>query len=191
MKQKIDLKLILLFISISILLATISGGEFTNNTMISSINNVVLYLLLFGCIIFAENTISNNKRGVYLSKKENIVLAVVSVSYLLIKTVLMIIFETLFIGSYIVIIVLIILRYILLSAYINYLLSINQDNHNIKQILLNELFITLIIAVLLLLLSITVNITNVPLKESLNVLIISITIVLPYIIKFKSKTHHR
>lgn len=183
MKQKIDYKVILLFISISILLITISGGEFTYNTTISSIYDVILYLLLFGCIIFIENIISNNKRGVYLSNIENIVLIIVSASYLLIKNILPVIVELLFINNDVSIIVLIILRYILLSSYINYLLLINQENCNIKQIMLNELFITLIVVVLLLLLSITANITNILLKDTLNILIISIVIVLSYIIK--------
>lgn len=183
MKKKIDYRIILLLISISIILVAILGGELTNNTIISSIFDVVLYLLLSGCIIFVENIISNNKRGVYLSIKENIVLIIASVSYMLIKTALMIIVKIPYIDSYAVIVILIVFRYILLSVYINYLLLINQDNHSIKQILLNELFITLIFAVLLLLLSITINITNVSLKNALNALIISAIIVLSYIIK--------
>lgn len=183
MKQKIDYKVIILLVSISILLTTISGGEFIDNTIISLIYDVILYTLLFVCIIFVENILSNNKRGAYLSIKENIVLITVSVSYLFIKNILPVIVELLFINNDVSIIVLIILHYILLSAYINYLLLINQDNHNIKRIMINELIITLTILVTLLLFSVAAGINNVLLREIINVIVIVLIFIIVYIIK--------
>lgn len=183
MKQKIDYKVIVLLVSISILLITISGGEFIDNTMISLIYDVILYILLFVCIIFVENILSNNKRGTYLSIKENIALVIASASYLLIKNILPVIVGLLFINNDVSIIVLIILRYILLSSYINYLLLINQDDHNIKQILINELIVTLAIIVVLLLFSITIGIVSVLLRDIINIILVSVFSILVYIVK--------
>ena len=185
MKQKIDYKIVTLLISISILLITISGGEFVSNAMISSFYDIILYLLLFGCIIFLENIIFNKKRGVYLPNKENIVLIIVSISYLLIKITLPFIVELFFINYDVSIIVLIILRYLLLTGYINYILLINQDNHSIKQIILNELFITLIIVIILLLLSIITDIKIIFLKEVLKVVVIAAVLIGAYVLSLK------
>lgn len=185
MKQKIDLKLILLFITISVLLISTSSSGLLNGTIITSLYDLPKYLLLIVCVIGVVNVIRRKRKGNHLSFKENKMLIMVSFAYLLVKIVFSILFKWLFELSNGFVGVFIILRYLLLTGYINYILLINQDNHSIKQIILNELFITLIIVVILLLLSIITDIKIIFLKEVLKVVVIAAVLIGTYILSLR------
>lgn len=183
MKQKIDYRIILLLISISILLNSISGDSIIFNILFTSIFDMFLYLIISSCIIILLNIDSHNTKGLYLSFKTDILIIISSILYLLLKIAISSIFKWIFIDSSVSIIIFIIVRYILLVAYIILILLIIQEKHDIKHILLKAIYITLIIATLILVLSLLNTISNIILKNITQVIIITFILIGVYIIK--------